>query len=113
MPGPQNAIMGDDSFGTNMPQTQIPEDAMDEIVKTAKFSKTAEFKELKKHLEGRIGFYRSNLPGGQPVGQVDPAVVGPMWIACDTIIREFQGIIDVYESAAQTLKDAKKNEPTG
>lgn len=106
--GPQNGIVGDTNFGTDLPQTSTPEDAMVEIAKAAKFSKTAEFKELKDYLQGRIAFYQANLPGGQPVAQVDPTVVGPMWIASDVIVREFHAIINVYEQAAQTIKDAKK-----
>lgn len=103
--GPANGIIGGNDFGMDMPETQAPEDAMAEITKAAKFSKTAEFKELKAYLEARIQYFQANLPGGQPVSQVDPNVVGPMWVAADTVIREFQAVINVYESAAQQVKD--------
>lgn len=103
--GPQNAVVGNDSYGTEMPQTQTPENAMAEISKAAKFSKTREFQELKDYLQAKIKFYQSNLPGGTPIVHVDPAIVGSSWTAADTIVREFQAIIDVYENAAQQLKD--------
>jgi hypothetical protein len=99
--------MGNDAFGTNLPQTRTPEDAYVEITKAAKFSRTQEFKELKKYLEARIEYYQTNLPGGTPIVHVDPAITGAMWVANDVIIREFKAVIEAYEGAAQQLKDAK------
>lgn len=105
-PGAQNGIVGDEgNYGTDLPVSQSDDEAWNELQKTAKFSKTAEFKELKAHFKRRIAFYKKNLPGGQPVKDVDPAVVGPMWIAANTIIDEFEAVISVYEQAAQAVKD--------
>lgn len=107
--GSQNVIMGDDtSFGTDMPQTRTPEAAFAELLKSAKFSKTAEFKELKKYLEQKIEFYKAYLPDGRPVGTIPLPFdeMAKMWIAANVIIGEFQAIIGVYEGAAQQVKDA-------
>jgi hypothetical protein len=103
--GPQNAIIGPDSFGLDIPQTEQNDEDLARLKKAARFSRSAEFKALKEHLEGRIEFYKHNLPGGQPVSDIDPTVVGPMWIAADTIIRECEAIIAAYEQAAQAIKD--------
>lgn len=106
--GPQNGIMGEDSnFGTDIPETTaIDESVMNELRKTAKFSRTAEFKELKSYLEGRIGFYKDYLPNGNPIiGEKAVSELGYFWVAANVIIGELQNIIGVYEQAAQQVKD--------
>lgn len=104
----QNGIIGDvDPFGVEMPQTQVDDSDLAEMQKTAKFSKTAEYKELKKYLEGRMDFYTVYLPNGNPVaGHPDPGNMGAMWIAANVIVGELKAIIGVYENAAQVVKDA-------
>ena len=105
--GPQNGIMGNDAFGTELPQTQTPDDAFNEVVNTAKFSKTKEFQELKKYFESRMDFYKAYLPDGKPViaTGLDMSEVGYMWVIANAVIGEFKAVIDVYEQAAQTVKD--------
>lgn len=106
MAGPQNAIIGEDAnYGLDLPETQTDDQAFAEIQKTAKFSRTAEFKELKKHLEGRIEFYQSFLPGGQPLDAVEPGKLGEMWAVADKIINEFRAVINAYEEAAKQARD--------
>lgn len=111
--GPQNAVMGDDAFGTELPQTDRHDEDLAEMQSAAKFSKTKEFKLLKEHLQGRMEFYQKYLPGGQSVVDVDPKVAGAMWIAANAIIGECKAIIDAYEQAAQVVKEqAKANAAT-
>lgn len=106
--GPQNAVVGDDSFGTDIPQTQVPEEDLAEVRNAAKFSKSKEFKKLKTLLEAKIKYYQNNLPGGQPAEQVDPTVAANMWPASVVIVREFQAIIDAYEQAAEYVDEPPK-----
>lgn len=108
--GPQNAVVGNDSYGTDIPQTQVDNNAFDEIVKTAKFSKTDEYKQLKEHFEKRIGFYQQYLPDGSPIlGEKDMTKLGELWVAANVVIGEFKAVMDVYEGAAQQVKDAASN----
>lgn len=109
-PGAQNVPMGGDAFGTEIPRTQVDDSQLAEMVKTAKFSKTTEFKELKRYLLGRKDFYEKYLPGGKPVlGTENPKTLGSMWIAANAIIGEIDALIAVYENAAEMVKEAKKN----
>lgn len=105
--GPQNAVVGNDSFGTDIPQTNTPDPQMEGLSKAAKFSKTAEFKELKEHFVNRMNFYASYMPDGKPIITEDMSMseLGYHWIIANTIIGEFQAVLDVYEGAAQTIKE--------
>ena len=100
-----NGIVGDNN-PFEIPRTEMPDELFEEMKKKAKFSKTEEFKLLKRHIEGRIDFFQKNLPGGQPIGGVDPKVLGPMWVASDTIIKELMAIVGFYENAAEQVKQA-------
>lgn len=105
--GPQNIPMDDSTnFGLDLPRMQTDDQQLAEIQKTAKFSKTKEFQELKKHLEGRITFYQTYLPGGQPITDVPFDEVAGHWIAANVIISELNAIIGAYEEAARIIKDA-------
>lgn len=106
MAGPQNAIIGEDAnYGLDLPEAQTDDQAFAEIQKTAKFSKTAEFKALKDHLESRIEFYKTYLPGGQPLDAIEPGKLGEFWAVADRIINEFRAVINAYEEAARTVRD--------
>lgn len=108
--GPKNGIIGEDAnYGTDLPVTGVDPDEQDaEMIKTAKFSKTAEYQTLKKYLESRMDFYRVYMPDGTPVvaSKLTPAEKGQMWIAANVIIGEFKAILDVYDNAAEQVKDA-------
>lgn len=107
--GPQNGLLGDSGMEVDVPH-QAPQDdaSFEELKKTAKFSRTAEFKELKTHLQARMDFYKTYLPDGRAVvgGPMEPVELGYMWIAANVVIGEMQMIIDAYESAAKLVKDA-------
>jgi len=118
--GSQNAIIGDDpNYGTDLPEYQAENDqALAEYAKKARFSRTAEYKELKEKLESRIDYYRSYQPGGNgahiPLADMTNSERGWRTLAADLIITEFRGIIDAYELAYETIKEeTKKHETTG
>lgn len=98
----QNSIIGD-SYGTDLPKTQVPEQDLVQEKKMARFSKSKEFQVLKKHLEERIAYYQVFLPDGRPVTN---GVTGDEWIIANTIIGEFQAIIAAYENARAAVKES-------
>lgn len=106
--GPQHGIMGDDNFGVDLPQMDVLDEQLADDQKKARFSKTAEFKELKDYVEGRVKFYQSVLPDGRPLTAVSKEDRDSMWIAANCIIGELNLIVDKYESAAQNVKEAAK-----
>lgn len=100
--GPQNAIVGD-SYGTELPETQIPQEDLAEEKKMAKFSKSAEFDRIRKHVQERKDFYQKYLPGGQPVGGEVPSP--EQWMAANLIINEFDLLLDSYDNAAKIVDE--------
>lgn len=111
--GPKNAVMGDSTnYGTDLPNTEVPDEQMAELQKSAKFSKTKEFQVLKDHLEGRVAYYQSFLPGNVPAENVPDDERGKYWAIANILIAEFRGIINSYEQAAQEIKDAASRQKT-
>jgi hypothetical protein len=96
----QNGIIGD-SVGVELPQAQPDPDLLKEERAMASFSRTAEFKRLKTHLEGRIEFYKTSLPNGQTVSSVPIEELGRQWLAASAIIGELTTIINAYELASE------------
>lgn len=107
--GPQNGIMGD-NFGTELPETKVPEDDLSREQSMARFSKTTEFKALKVAIEERITYFQQYVPGGNgtaiAVDQLPNDERGWRWLASDMIIKELKGIIGAYEQANEVLKNA-------
>lgn len=106
--GAQNGLMGDEDYGTTMPDTFVPPEAMDEMQKAARFSRTKEFLALKEHLESRISYYQAYLPGGVPAENVPNDERGKYWAVSLMVIQELRAIISAYEQAAQEVKEAKR-----
>lgn len=109
--GPQNAIVGDDSFGTNLPETTPPELDLTVEKNMAKFSKSKEFQRLKEVMEGRIEFHKQYMPGGQPGTQIPFRDLpneerGWRTLAADMVIEELRGIIGAYAEAENIVKEA-------
>lgn len=102
--GPQHGIVGDDSV-TELPETTIDENQLVDEQKAAKFSKTAEFKKLKEHLEDRIEFYQKYLPDGRAVVEEPAAELGNKWMIANAIIGEFTAVIAAYEEAAKVVQE--------
>jgi len=97
--GPKNAIMGDDNFGTELPQTQIDDSEMKEIMSMAKYAKSAEFKRIQEYFQQRISYYQAYLPDGRAVTDLSPEEAMKMWPIANTIIQEYNYILGVYENA--------------
>lgn len=105
MNGPANGIMGGDTSITDMPQTQVDDTAFLELQKTARFSKTAEYKELKKYLEDKITYWQSFLPGNVVPEHVPDEERGKYWAVSNIVVKELRAILNVYEGAAEQVKD--------
>jgi len=103
--GPQNAVIGD-SFGIDIPQTQVQENDLVAEKSMAKFSKSNEFKKLKEHIESRIAFYQTCLPNGEMVAQSKPTAED--WRVANSIIGEFKAILMSYEEAREAVENANK-----
>ena len=104
----QQGIIGD-SYPTELPVTNVPEQDLTEEKKMAKFSKTAEFKRLKSHIEQRIAYYQAFLPNGKPVLEnQNVAELGQNWLVANALITELQAIIDAYELAKEAVKNAER-----
>jgi len=114
--GAQNAVVGDLDESTMLPETQVPEDALTEEKKMAKYSESAEFKRLREFMEARVNFYQRYLPNGQQV-EGDPVRVGlpqgvpagqleSYWIAACIVIKEFENVLDEYDRAREAVKNA-------
>lgn len=108
MPGPENGILGDQAFPTQLPQTEVPQQDLTRERSMAKFSQSEEFKALKEAIESRIEFYQQFVPGGA-AGDVDVKSLpnderGWRWLAADNIIMEFRSILNAYEQAAEAVK---------
>lgn len=110
MAGPANVPMGDE-YGTELPETQVPEQDLVVERNAAKFSKSKEFRTLKDHLERRITHYQEHLPDGCAVVNAQAlsyAELGARWMASNVIIAEFKAVIDAYEGAADAVKASGK-----
>lgn len=100
----QNGIL-DEDYGTNLPETQLDEQALTVERKLARFSKTSEFQKLKEHLEERIAFYQGYLPDGRAAVSLRPSELGEMWIVANAVIGEFQAVLGAYEQARLAVEE--------
>lgn len=98
----QFGIIGD-SYGVELPEAEIPKELLTQEKQKAKFSRTKEFGLLKAHLQERMDFYRTFLPDGRAV--VSEKVTPEDWKIANTIIGEFQAVIDAYEQANEVIKE--------
>lgn len=107
--GPRNGIVGDEDPGFDaLARTEVDPQVMAELSKTARFSKTAEYKALKEYWEQRIAFYQTYLPDGKPVGasELTDEELGHRWRSANVIIGEFKAQEAIYEQAAEEVKNA-------
>lgn len=109
--GPRHAVMGDD-FGTELPHTEVPDEDITQEKNMARFSKTAEFKQLKTKMEQRIAFHMKYSPGstGGATAFRDMPNEERGWrsLAADLVIEELVAIITAYEGANEVVKDAEE-----
>ena len=101
-----NGLMGDMSQMTSLPRTPETqkEEALLELKKKAKYSRSKEFNELKEMMEARIEFYKSFLPDGTPIALGTEKQVSRNWPIANIVIAELQQVIDMYENAEKELK---------
>lgn len=104
---PLNGILGD-AQSVDLPKAQLDEAGLNEERRMAKYSKTDEFKRIKKHFEERIKFYQSFLPDGRSVVDVPVSELGNKWLLANAIIIEFEAIINIYEQATTAVEEANK-----
>jgi hypothetical protein len=102
----QFGLVGD-SFGTQLPQTEVAKELLADEKAKAKFSRTKEFAALKAHLEERIKFHKSYLPDGRPVelGMDNAFEVALNWQVANRVIGELQAVIEAYEQANEIVKE--------
>lgn len=109
MPGPSNAVVGDDAFGTQLPQSEVPQEDLTRERQMAAFSKSDEFQALKSVLEAKIKFYQGYLPGANglslSIQDLPNDERGWRWLAADTIINEFSSVLAAYEQANEAVRD--------
>jgi hypothetical protein len=105
--GAQNAVVGDQDLPTSLPVTEVPEQALVDEKKMAKYSESAEFKRLKEFLEARIAFYQRYYPNGQPVQDLPAEERGPYWQAACIITKELENILAEYKQAREVVKGAR------
>lgn len=101
--------MGDIPNSIDLPQTpkEAKTEALREIAKKAKYSRSKEFQELKASMEERIKFYQSYLPGGTPIVNIEESERGKYWAIADIVIAELQAVIDMYDGAQKLMEEQK------
>jgi len=102
---PDNGIMGDMDGGISLPVAQTDEEALEELKRKAKVSKSREFKNLKANMRERMDFYSQFLPGGTSVLEMTNEERGKYWAIANVIIMEFQAVISEYDGSVDLLKD--------
>lgn len=98
-------IIGNE-YGTDLPQMTVAEQDLTAERNAAKFSRTAEFRRLKEHLEQRMEFYRTYMPDGTPVTTASSEERGHQWAVANLVITEFRAVIAAYENADAVVKEA-------
>lgn len=98
----QRGIIGDNSF--DLPVAEIPQDELKEERKMARYAKSAEFKRLREHMEERINFYQTQLPGTSIEG-MSYSEMGMRWQVANSIIMELRMILDTYDQISEVVKN--------
>ena len=101
--GPNNGIIGD-AMGTDLPQMQPDETALNELKHKAKYKRSTEYKTLKASADANIAFYQQYLPNGLEIG-VDAQPSTEDWKVANRIIKEFRLLFDDYEVADEELNE--------
>lgn len=105
---PDNIILGD-SFGIDLPEMQPDAQSLVEEKKMAKYSRSAEFKKIRTHCEERIEFYQTKLPNGMEIG-LDIVPSTEDWRVANRVIGEFKLLMNMYDTAAEAVKQAGTND---
>jgi hypothetical protein len=101
-------IVGDANV-TDLPETSVDNEQLVEEKKMAKYSKTAEFKQIKDYMEARIEFWKLRQPNGTPMvaKQVTQDMVND-WVVANHIIAEFQAFLSEFENASKAVEDVQR-----
>jgi uncharacterized FlgJ-related protein len=99
-----NDVIQGDSFGTDLPRTQVDESLLTLEKNLAKYSKTKEFKALKEYMEARIAFFQTFMPDGKEVRWDVTPELGTKWVVANNVINEFKAVLNRYEQAAEVVK---------
>jgi hypothetical protein len=99
-----NAVIGD-SGAVELPQTEVNDEAITELRKRARFSKTKEFKELRDALDERIVFYQTFLPNGNLTSQASKQQAAENWRLANIVISELQAVKNAYDGSIELLKE--------
>lgn len=110
MAGPTHGIMGDDNFGTELPQMTPAKDDLVRERHMARFSQTKEFQVLKEAMQQRMDFWGQYAPGSNqnPARYRDLSNDERGWrsLVADVLSEEFNSILNAYEQASQVVAEA-------
>lgn len=96
-----NAVMGDDNFGTDLPQTVLDEAEVTEVKSMASFAHSKEYDRITEFFESRVAYYQAYAPDGRDVKSVPPAELRDMWLVSNAIIGELKYIMATYANAKE------------
>jgi hypothetical protein len=88
----------------DLPVQKIDQESKDEEMRIAQFLDKPEWKKLKEHFESRITFYQTQLPNGQPIGDVSMEELAKRWAVSNGIIMELQAVLSTYEEIAKSVR---------
>lgn len=103
----QFGIIGD-SYATDLPETSVDLEQLEDERNKAKFSRTQEFKKLKEYIDSRVKFYQTWLPDGRDIRSVDPAILGQQWVVANAVTAELKAIIAIYEQAKDAIDERRR-----
>jgi hypothetical protein len=104
--GAQNAVTGDE-FGMDVPETLVDTPQLDEEARKAKYSKTKEFKEIRKYWEDRREFFKTYTPSGAEIRfQIPNEDIAQQWVLANNMITEIDCFLSQYSNAADALRNA-------
>lgn len=109
--GAQNALVGDDGYGLDLPETQVSEEALNAEKEMAQYANSKDFAAIKEHLEGRIAYYQRYLPGNVPAENIPEDERGKYWAAACIVIDEFNAILASYAQASEVIAEDQHLEP--
>lgn len=102
--GPANGIIGD-AQPTALPESSVDDGLLSDERKKARYSKSAEFKQIQEWCQLKIAKYQSFLPGGIPVTAVSDEERGKYWAVADIVITELTELMNMYETTAEVVNE--------
>lgn len=106
--GPQNGVIGDDSYGTTLPETQIDDRELNDVKSMASFANGKEWQRIKAIFEDRIQHYQNFLPDGRSINTLTKQEAMDNWPIANAIIGELKFVIATYENAKEVAKNVRR-----